>query len=149
MEYTGIWEKVLNSDEMPEFVFSVGDRYCKAHLIVWGVISLPLLTVYGFGIIVFLVAYFYYGFYLKRANAFAFTNRRILVHRGWLSTGLRSIDYHQIVEVSVSERFFQRVITRSGNLGIKAAGQASHDVVLADIGSPYDVKKKLDELRNR
>ena len=67
MKYEKVWEKTLGSDEKVEFEFSIGDRYRKFGLIVWGVISLPLLFLAGLGVITFLIALFYYGYYLKVA----------------------------------------------------------------------------------
>lgn len=146
MNYEKIWQKTLASDEKTEYEFSIGDKYIKFQLIVWGIISLPLLLIMGLGFFTFLVALFYFAFYLKAANAFAFTNKRVLVHRGWLSTHMISVDYSKITDIHVVEPFFDRVLTHTGNIAIVTAGTTTDQIVLQHISDPYEVKKKLDAL---
>jgi len=149
MNYEKIWNKTLSSDEKVEYEFSIGNRYIKFGLIIWGIISLPFLFASGFGIIIFLIALFYYGFYLKVANAYAFTNKRVLIHRGWLSTHTTSIDYSKITDVYIQEPFFDRIITHTGHIAVNTAGTTLHEVILKHVESPYEVKKKLDALKDK
>ena len=100
------------------------------------------------GIIIAGIGAFYFGFYLKTANAFAFTNKRILVHRGWLSTKLISTDYTKVTDAMVTEPFLDRIIYHTGSLEIDSAGTNRENVVLAHVEHPYEIKKKLDELRH-
>lgn len=90
---------------------------------------------------------FYYGFYLEKANVYAFTDKRILQHRGWLSTRTITIDYHMITDVQVIEPFFQRVFTRTGSLSVDTASSSKmhHEVTFADVDSSYELKKRLAE----
>lgn len=148
-KYEKIWNKTLGSDEKVEFEFSIGRGYIKFGLIIWAIISLPLLILFGLGILTFLTALFHYGFYLKRANAYAFTNKRVLIHKGWLSTQVVSIDYSKITDVLVQEPFIDRVTTKTGNLAINTAGTTLHEGILRHIESPYEVKKKLDSLKDK
>jgi len=147
MNYEKIWQKTLASDEKVEYEFSIGGKYIKFQLIVWGIISLLLLLVMGLGLFTFLGALFYFAFYLKVANAFAFTNKRVLVHRGWLSTHMISVDYSKITDIHVVEPFFDRVLTHTGNIAIITAGTTTDQIVLQHISDPYEVKKKLDALK--
>ena len=149
MKYEKIWEKTLSADEKVEVEFSVGDRYRKFGLIAWGIISLPLLFAAGMGIFVFLIALFYYGYYLKVANAYAFTNKRVLIHRGWLSTHTISVDYSKITDVHITEPFFNKIITHTGNLSINTAGTTTDQIMLSHIKSPYEIKKQLDNLKDK
>jgi uncharacterized membrane protein YdbT with pleckstrin-like domain len=151
MNYEKIWNKTLSPDEKVEYEFSIGNRYRKFFLIIWGIISLPFLFAYDyrFGILIFLIALFYYGFYLKVANAYAFTNKRVLIHRGWLSTNTTSIDYSKITDVYIQEPFFDRLITHTGHIAINTAGTTLYEVILKHIESPYEVKKKLDALKDK
>lgn len=151
MKYENIWNKTLGSDEKVKFEFSIGDRYIKYHLIFWGVISLLFLLAMGLGILTFLalVALFYYGFYLKVANAYAFTNKRVLIHKGWLSTHTISVDYSKITDVHIEEPFIDRVITHTGHIAINTAGTTLHEIVLKHVESPYEIKKKLDSLKDK
>ena len=148
-KYEKIWKKVLSADEKVEYEFSVGERYTKFGLIVWGIISLFFLFVMGLGILIFLVALFYYGFYLKTANVYAFTNKRVLIHRGWLSTHMVSVDYSKITDIHVMEPFFDRIITHTGHIAIITAGTTNDQILLQHINIPYEVKKKLDSLKDK
>ena len=149
MEYGKIWNRTLGADEKIEFEFSIGRGYVKFGLIAWAIISVPLLILFGLGILTFLIALFYFGFYLKKANAYAFTNKRVLIHKGWLSTQLTSIDYSKITDVLVQEPFFDRVITHTGHIAINTAGTTLHEGILKHIESPYELKKKLDSLKDK
>ena len=149
MRYDKIWGKILGSDEKVEVEFSIGDTYRKFGLIVWGIISLPLIFAFGLGIITFLIALFYYNYYLKVANAYAFTNKRVLVHRGWLSTHTISVDYAKITDIHITEPFLDRIITHTGNIAIITAGSTLDQAVLRHVQSPYEIKKQLDILKDK
>jgi uncharacterized membrane protein YdbT with pleckstrin-like domain len=149
MDNKKIWDKTLSDNEKVEFEFSIGKRYIKTCLIIWGIISFPLLFSFGLGIITFLSALFYYGYYLKISNAYAFTNKRVLIHRGWLSTRTTSIDYQKITDVHIQEPFFDRVITHTGSIAINTAGSGGLEVILRNVESPYEIKKRLDSLKDK
>ena len=167
MQYAKIWAKTLASDEKVQIEFSIGDRYQKFRTISWGIISLLL---FFFGIYaaflkgaspgvavflafpclsVFLIAKFYFGYYLKVANAYAFTNKRVLIHRGWLSTHTISVDYAKITDVHITEPIFERFITHTGNIAIITAGSTSDQIVLLHVKAPYEIKKQLDSLKDK
>ena len=151
MKYEKIWFKVLGADEKVEYEFSVGDRYRKFHLIMWGFISFLwcFITSFSTGIFIFLAAWFYYGFYLRISNAYAFTNKRVLIHKGWLSTRAISIDYAKITDIAVKEPFSDRVLTHTGHLTVNTAGTPLSEGVFKHIESPYEVKKHLDLMMTR
>ena len=145
MTYEKIWQKVLSPDEKIEYEFSIGSRHRKLGVITWVIVLFPFIFFFGLGIILFLIPLFYYGFYLRVANAYAFTNRRVIVHRGWLSTKTISIDYEKITDVTVNEPLLDRVITHTGHLIINTAGTTFHEVILKHVARPYEIKKKLDQ----
>lgn len=132
-----------------EHSFSLGEYYLYLNLGLWGFLGLATVPLYGIGVIIFALALFYYGFYLRVANAYAFTNRRILIHRGWLSTSMMSVDYSQVTDVHASENFIERIMLHTGQLHINTAGTAVHEIVLTRVGNPYKLKQKLTELMNR
>ncbi len=149
MKYQKIWDKTLSGDEKVEYEFSIGKRYIKLGIIMWAIISLPFMFAGGIGIITFLIALFYFGFYLREANAFAFTNKRVLIHRGWLSTNTISIDYSKITDIHIREPFFDKVIAHTGSIAVNTAGTNTLEVVLQHVEAPYEIKKKLDSLKDR
>ncbi|MFA5211557.1 MAG: PH domain-containing protein [Patescibacteria group bacterium] len=148
MDYQKIWDKTLSKGEEVKYSFSIGDRYIKFNLIAWGVVSVFLLPAMGFGVLTFLIALFYYKFYLRVANAYAFTNKRVLIHTGWLSTHSTSIDYSKITDVHVREPFFDKVVTKTGDIAINTAGSGAIEVILRHIEKPYEIKKQLDEMKD-
>ncbi len=149
MEYENIWNKVLREDEKIDYEFSIGKRYRILGLIVSVftglIISLGSSTV---GLIIIGLGAFYFGYYLKVANAYALTDRRILVHRGWFSTNTISVDYKNITDITVDEPFLERITTKTGTLSINTAGSGTKEIVLKHINTPYEVRKRLDKGRN-
>lgn len=148
MKYQKIWNKTLSEDEEVRYEFSVGDRYRVLGTIAWSLIGLLLMSGEntGFGFFIILVALFYFGFYLKEANAYAFTNKRILIHQGWLSTKLNSIEYHKVTDIYIKEPFISRIITRTGIFVISTAGTGHKEVTLKHVDSPYEIKKRFDQI---
>ncbi len=147
MKYATTWQRLLGEGEKVEYEFSVSNRYRKFNLIIWAILSLLLLPVMGLGVLAFLVALFHYGYYMRVANAYAFTNKRVLVNLGWLSKKTISVDYSKITDVHIDEPFFDRLITHTGNLAINTAGTSEKEVILKHIEKPHEVKKKLDALK--
>ncbi len=150
MQYQKIWDKILNSNEDVKYEFSVGERYLAIRLTSWIVFSIILLSIWWklLPVSIFIIIFAIIGFYYtKNSNAYAFTNKRILIHKGWLSTIATSINYDKITEVSVVEPFFARVISGTGELIIHT-GNVVDGVGLEHLENPYEIKKKLDVLRN-
>ena len=145
--YQKIWAKVLSSDEKTKYEFGISGKYIRFALILWGIISVLLLFAMGLGIITFLIAYFYYAFYLRASNAYAFTNKRVLIHSGQLSTSLKSIDYNKITDIKIDEGFFERILYKTGSITINTAGTGLAEVILRHIDKPYEVKKQLEKIK--
>lgn len=114
--------------------------------ILFGLTNIIVLAMIGVLTLLFLSELFYYGFYIPRANVYALTNKRIIIHRGWLGTHTTSIDYNKVTDISIVQPFFDRVVTDSGSIHINTAGTGEHEVILNHIQTPYEVKRKLDEL---
>jgi len=153
MKYEKIWKKVLNLDEKVEYEFSISEKYRKFLMNFLFIISLFLLFGGNWGAIIFILAilniWFYFGWYIKIANAYAFTNKRILIYRGWIATDIVSVDYSKITDIAAEEPFFEKIITKSGTLSINTAGSPQPEIVLRHIDSPYETKKKLDSLKDK
>ncbi|MBU3934362.1 PH domain-containing protein [Patescibacteria group bacterium] len=153
MKYEKVWKKVLNPDEKVEYEFSISERYRKFMMVFLIIIIIPLLFLDSSTRIVFVFAVlavlFYFGFYVKIANAYAFTNKRVLIYQGWIATGIVSIDYAKITDITAEEPFFEIIVTKSGTLSINTAGSPQPEVVLKHIDAPYEIKKKLDLLKDK
>lgn len=153
MTYEKIWKKVLNPDEKVEYEFSVGERYRKFMMVFLIIIILPLSFISNSSRAVALFAIlsvlFYFGWYIKIANAYAFTDKRVLIYRGWVATDIVSVDYSKITDITAEEPFFEKIITKSGNLSINTAGTPQPEIVFKHIDLPYELKKKLDLLKEK
>ena len=137
-----VWRKILGENEEIKHEFSVGDRY---RLI--GFILGLLFTITLYGAIIGIPIMIYYGWYLKRAHKYCFTDKRILIHRGWLSTNLNSVDYDKISEIKIIEPLLDRVFYKTGHIAISTPGTAVREIVLWHVDSPYELKKELDRIR--
>lgn len=158
MEYANIWEKILAADEKIDYEFSLGNQYRWFNFFIRIIIGFILSAILYFAsiwlsifffIAIVLCLSFHYIFYLKVSNAFAFTNERVLIHRGWLSTNTISIDYPKITDITIVEPFFEKILMGSGDLHIDTAGTPHQEIVLRHISSPYEVKKKLEQIRSK
>lgn len=137
-----MWEKVLSPGEEIKYEFGMGKNYLIIRTIFITILGILLLPIGGFFIILLgLFSYWYLGI----ANKFAFTNKRVLIHHGWLSTNLISIDYDKITDVVVYEPFLKRVIYGIGDLSIRTA--STEHAILDRVDKPYEVKKTLDSLK--
>jgi uncharacterized membrane protein YdbT with pleckstrin-like domain len=164
MDYQEIWQKVLASDETIEYEFSVGKLFRQFNIFIktflgiiiavllysfWLILKLPFPEIFfGIFFLYFIFLVFYYGFYLKAANAYALTNKRVLIHQGWLSTDLICVDYNKITDLTVVVPFFESLITGTGDLHIDTAGTPMQEIVLRHIAAPYEIRKKLEEIRD-
>lgn len=154
MNHDKIWSKIIGQNEKIEYQFSIGQGYIVFNLLLWAIISLGSILIYyeiapAMPVVIFAVAIFYYAIYLRIANVYALTNRRILIYRGWLSTSLVSIDYSQITDTIVEEHFFSKILTKTGFLTISTAGTIGGGVKLKHVRQPYQLKKRLDDLRSK
>lgn len=156
MKYADIWQKVLAGNETIKYEFSISGLYLAFNFFIRLLLALLIFPfVYTISleaavalITIFLAAnLFYYGFFLRAANAYALTDQRIIIHRGWLSTEAICIDYQKITDVTVISPFFENILMGSGNLHIDTAGTPGQEIVLRHIPNPYEIRKKLEEIR--
>lgn len=154
--YEKIWKKSLSADEEVLHEFSVSDRYRYFNIFTMGLLVIigsipgffwsPFFVLLLFLVPVFIISCIYYGLIMKLSNAFAFTDKRVVVHKGWLNTCMTSAEYDKITDVSVTEGFVEKIITHSGTLLINTAGTTFHELPLEHVESPYELKKKLDSI---
>ena len=163
-----ILEKILNPGEEIKYQFSLGERYLKITKIITIVIGALILLLIGvfilpifkidIMIIVLIIgaclgllvgfSFLYFGWYLKRANIYIITNKRVIVHRGLFSTRLITVTFREITDLKVIQSFADRIIYRTGILKINTAGMEAHPIVLSHIENPYMLRKKISELRD-
>ena len=147
MAYQYNWENLLTPGEEIKFEFSLGKRYIFLSSKFWVLLGIPFLFFYGIGII-FILTGLFWGWYLRRSNNFIFTNKRLVILRGWLSTRLNSIHYNRITDIKVRQPFFERMIFNTGTFKVSTAGTAVREVILLHIENPHQVKRKLLEIKH-
>lgn len=137
LRYLYIWERTLNPNEKVLYENNISSKYT---------IFLMLVLLILFAIFIFPIPFilFYCLYYTKVSFAYCFTNKRILIHNGWLSRKLISIEYPKITDVHVIEPFIDRVILGSGDVVINTASTNTYEVILENVDNPNEVKKKLD-----
>lgn len=138
--------KILSKNEEVLYDFSLGNRFINisfAITLILGIITIPLVV----GIFIILLAIFS-RFYQKESNKYFFTNKRIIIMKGWLSTKTTSIDYDKITDVRISEPFFERLFYKTGDLIINTAGSSRDEISLKRIENPYEVKKTLEDIKD-
>lgn len=108
---------------------------------------LTLISIFFFLIVVPFIIFFN-KFYLRISNEFVFTDKRIIVKKGWIETRVKTIYYDRITDISVSQSFLDRII-KTGTLSISTAGSDGYEAVINHIRKPYEVKNILYEVRNQ
>lgn len=143
-----IWDKFLSNGEGLKATFSVSKRYRKFGMALWILVSIPLLFIQGLGVLTFLYALFYFGYYLKHFNNYALTDKRILIYKGWIHKQAICVDYEKITDIEIREPFIDRVMIKSGDILIDTAGLEEKKIILKHIDNPYKIKKQINELKN-
>ncbi len=149
MKNTEIWKKVISPNEKIIMEFSLGKRYI---LLLQGVIAIGgIITLIFFwqGSLVFFGLMYFMGWFLKKANAYCLTEKRILVCTGWPSTRLVSVDYDKITDIVVKENFLEKLICNTGDIIINTAGSTKPEIILTHIENPYEIKKKIDQMKDK
>ena len=156
-----VWANILEEGEEIKWEFSVGKKYRLLQGI--KIATLGILFIFGgfggmffsfffIGLVVvgaFLTALGWFEYwYLKKANNFAFTNKRILYRRGWLGTRLTAVEYKKVTHVVVVQPFWDKFITNTGYLKIDTAGISGTEIVFSHIENPYFARGKMEELRD-
>lgn len=166
--FKNIVEKILSPSEEIRFQFSLGEKYLKIMKIVIILIGSVLLLAIALSlyhifeltlIIVVLIigvslalvigiTHFYYGWFLIRSNIYVVTNKRIIIHKGWLFTDLKSVSFQQITDIRVIQSFVDKMLFNTGILKINTAGRDDYEVILHHIENPHKVKTKIVEIRH-
>lgn len=142
------WENDINQGENVVLSFGTSEKYIKVSIALSIVLGLLLMYPFGEGIIIILGGLFFFGYHERRANNYALTNKRLIIHQGLIHKTTTSIEYSQITDIIISEPFFDRVMTGSGIISINTAGSSVTEVRLKHVENPQEIKKKIFELKN-
>jgi uncharacterized membrane protein YdbT with pleckstrin-like domain len=106
------------------------------------------LAIAFFALIILPILLFYHLYYLRISNEYVFTNHRILIKRGWISTSTISIHYNRITDVHVTQNIIDKIL-KIGSISISTAGSEGYEVKLIHISKPYALKKQLFSLKEK
>lgn len=111
--------------------------------------TLMLISIISAYILIVIPASLFYNlYYLRISNEFIFTNKRILIKKGWISTKMISISYSRITDISITQSLVDRLLN-IGSLSISTAGSEGYKVSLVHIQRPHRKKKILHELKEK
>lgn len=155
-----VWANILEEGEEIKWEFSVGKKYrllqslkivIPGILIIFAGLVSILFALYFIILVVIGISLTAFGWfdywYLKKANNFAFTNKRILCKRGWLGTRLIAVEYKKVTHVVVVQSFWDKFLTNTGYFKIDTAGISGTEIIFSHIEDPYFVRGKMEELR--
>ncbi|MBD3248041.1 PH domain-containing protein [Candidatus Falkowbacteria bacterium] len=91
---------------------------------------------------------FYYQYYLRTANYYVVTDKRMIFKRGWLSTEVESIHYERVTDILVKQSFLDKIIFATGNIFISTAGSEGYQAELLHIRNPHKFKKMIYDLKS-
>jgi uncharacterized membrane protein YdbT with pleckstrin-like domain len=153
MKYKKIWAKILNSEEEIKYEFSVSKNFSTAMMVLGCLAGIIILFTPGYfvGILVIIASVFYFKYFIFWTNSFAFTNKRVLIYRGWIATDLISIDYNKITDIIVDQPVIGK-LTNSGHLLVNTASSSAIETrqkqKIENIDNPYETKKRLEKFKN-
>jgi membrane protein YdbS with pleckstrin-like domain len=168
IKFKKVVEKLLSSNEEIRYQFSFGEWYLKIKKIIaisFGsvlLLSAGLLINHFFKVdiiililiigvllvLLIIVSLIYFDWYLKRANIYLITNKRIIIHKGWLFTYLKSIDFQQITDIKVIQSFIDKIIFKTGTLKINTAGTQDYEIALSCVENPHKIKTIIIEVKD-
>jgi membrane protein YdbS with pleckstrin-like domain len=111
------------------------------------ILRISIISSLLFALIFSPVLLFYHLYFLRTANTFVMTDRRIIVKRGWLNTSVKSVNYDRITDVSVEQSFLDKIFYGSGTLSVSTAGGDGYELELNCVSHPHELKKNLYDLK--
>lgn len=150
MERDGHWQRFLLPEERLVHTFGISRTYLTMFFFV------PAAGVLAFGIALsaigelvgslFLLAgvgmllpAFFMWFFVH----YAITDRRVMSREGILSKHSVSVDLATITDLVIREPFLERLLTRSGTIGVNTAGSPRVELLFRHVANPFDRKQDL------
>ena len=146
-----IKEKIISPEEKVLIEFGIAENYARFWIflgILTGAISLIFVEQRWLGLLL-AITLIVYGFYLKFAYFYFLTDKRLIFYYHFFNTEMITIDYQKITDISARENFLERIFLGSGNLSINTAGGPKEEIIFSHIANPYDLKRRLNEIRSK
>lgn len=126
-----------NTDEQVLYVDS--PSMFRNRPVVFALVSLACLV--GLGLPVLAI------WYLRcRSTELTVTNRRLKLHRGWISRSITEVWHRDVRNVQIEQSLFQRIFN-TGRLGISSAAQSGIEIDVSGLKDPMKIKQLIDHHR--
>lgn len=138
---------LLQKGEKISDQITFSQRYVNATQIIVYILCFCAFYAFVEALVFCLIAVFVYcNFYLKAANQYYITNKRIIRREGLISVDYSSISYQKITDFKLKQNLFERFVTRSGSIYFSSAGSSGFEVKFQNIDKPFKTLKLINEL---
>jgi uncharacterized membrane protein YdbT with pleckstrin-like domain len=116
--------------------FGVSKWYIALYIVV-GILLAPFIV----GILFVILGVYYWMNY-----RYILTDKRIIAKRGIFNIKIDSAPYSKITDISLFQRFGERIFFRMGTLEVNTAGSNSPEILLNKIENPKMIKQIIFDL---
>jgi uncharacterized membrane protein YdbT with pleckstrin-like domain len=149
------WQRFLLPNENIIHMFGVSGLYIVVFWILPAILTL-ILMLYLLAvniILAFLVALIFLSVavpavYLRYFVHYAITDQRVMTREGILHKKFITADLPAVTDIPVKEKFFERVLTRTGEIGVNTAGSHFIELYFKHIKKPVLVRHDIYKHQN-
>lgn len=144
------WQQFLLPNERLLHAFGVSSAYI---IVFW---SLPLLALLGLALasaassppLAGLLAIGALGLllpitYLSLFIHYAITDRRVLAREGVLHKRFVTVELHSITDITIQEPFLERLLTKTGTIGVNTAGSPQIELFYRHVHRPFRLRQDI------
>lgn len=81
--------------------------------------------------------------YLSRFVHYAITDRRVLAREGVLHKHFVTVELRSITDITVRESFLERVLTKTGTIGVNTAGSPQIELFFHHVLRPFRLRQDI------
>jgi len=149
------WQRFLLPDERVIHTFGVGGWYIFLFWVVPSVVALVLTIVLWLvniivGILMALICLSVAipAIYLRYFVHYAITDQRVMGREGLLHKKFITADLPSITDVTVHENFLERILTRTGEVGVNTAGSHLIELYFRHVRKPFLIRHDIYKHQN-
>ena len=149
------WKRFLLPNENIIYMFGVSRSYI---VIFWMVPAMALfaLMIYlgliniilGFLVALAVLSMSVPIIYLLYFVHYAVTDQRVMTREGILHKRFVTADLPSVTDITVNEVFFERLLTRTGDIGVNTAGSDFVELHFRHIKKPFIIRRDIYERQN-
>lgn len=148
--HTSYWQRFLLPGERLIHAFSVSGAYV---FVFWGLpvlalgaaaiaattLSGPMAALLFIGALGLLLPITYQLFFIH----YAITDRRVLAREGILRKRLVTVELRSITDITVQESLLERLITKTGTIGLNTAGSPQIELYFHHVRRPINLRQDI------